>query len=35
MYEVMAFNRDWRGERMYQVSSTDEATAVVQNWRKA
>ena len=30
-----AFNRDWRGERMYQVSSTDEATAVVQNWRKA
>ena len=29
-----AFNRDWRGERMYQVSSTDEATAVVQNWRR-
>ena len=28
------FNRDWRGERMYQVSSTDEATAVVQNWRR-
>jgi hypothetical protein len=30
-----AFNRDWRGERMYTVSSPDEVIALVTNWRKA
>lgn len=29
-----AFDRDWRGDRVWVVSSTDEATALVQNWRK-
>ncbi|WP_141233353.1 hypothetical protein [Lysobacter antibioticus] len=29
------FNRDWRGERMFAVSSLDEAAALVQNWRRA
>ena len=31
----MAFNQDWRGERLYVVSSADEATVVVQNWRRS
>lgn len=30
-----AFNRDWRGERVWICHSEDEATAIVQNWRKA
>lgn len=30
-----AFARDWRGERIYTVSSEDEVVAVVQNWRRA
>lgn len=29
-----AFNRDWRGERMYTVSSPDEVIALVTNWRR-
>ena len=29
-----AFARDWRGERIYTVSSEDEVIAVVQNWRR-
>lgn len=29
------FNRDWRGERMYTVSSPDEVIALVTNWRRA
>lgn len=29
-----AFNRDWRGEPMFAVCSEDEATALVQNWRR-
>lgn len=28
------FDRDWRGERMWTVASPEEATAVVQNWRR-
>lgn len=28
------FNRDWRGERMFAVSSLDEVAALVQNWRR-
>lgn len=28
-----AFNRDWRGCPMWTVSSEDEATALVMNWR--
>ncbi|UHQ21910.1 hypothetical protein LVB77_14675 [Lysobacter sp. 5GHs7-4] len=27
------FSRDWRGEKVWAVCSTDEATALVQNWR--
>lgn len=30
-----AFNERWRGERMYAVSTEDEATALVQNWRRS
>jgi hypothetical protein len=30
-----AFVRDWRGERVHIVTSVDEATALVQNWRRA
>lgn len=29
-----AFDRDWRGGRVWVVTSPEEATAVVQNWRK-
>lgn len=29
-----AFDRDWRGERMWSVASVEEATAIVQNWRR-
>jgi hypothetical protein len=29
-----AFARDWRGERVWLCCSVDEATALVQNWRK-
>lgn len=29
-----AFARDWRGARIWTCSSEDEATALVQNWRK-
>lgn len=28
------FNRDWRGERMFAVSSRDEVVVLVQNWRR-
>lgn len=28
------FNARWRGEKVWLVSSVDEATALVQNWRK-
>jgi Holliday junction resolvase len=31
----LAFVRDWRGERVHVVTSVDEATALVQNWRRA
>ena len=30
-----AFARDWRGGRVWVVRSEDEATALVQNWRRA
>ena len=30
-----AFARDWRGERIFTVSSEDEVIALVQNWRRA
>jgi len=30
-----AFARDWRGAAVIHVCSVDEATAVVQNWRRA
>jgi len=30
-----AFNRDWRGEKVWLCANEDEATALVQNWRKA
>lgn len=29
-----AFNRDWRGEPMFTVSSEDEVTVLVMNWRR-
>lgn len=29
------FNRDWRGAPMVAVSSVDEVTALVTNWRRA
>lgn len=29
-----AFARDWRGGKVWVVTSEDEATALVQNWRK-
>ena len=29
-----AFARDWRGGRIWVVGSQDEATALVQNWRR-
>lgn len=29
-----AFARDWRGGRIWVVTSPDEALALVQNWRK-
>lgn len=29
-----AFARDWRGSKVWTVCTEDEATAVVQNWRK-
>lgn len=29
-----AFERDWRGGKLYAVTSEDEATALVQNWRR-
>lgn len=29
------FSRDWRGGMVYTVSSADEATVLVQNWRRA
>lgn len=29
-----AFNRDWRGATVAAVCSADEATALVQNWRR-
>jgi hypothetical protein len=29
------FNRDWRGEKVWMCCSEDEATALVQNWRRA
>ena len=29
-----AFARDWRGSPVYVVSSEDEATVLVQNWRR-
>lgn len=28
------FNRDWRGQGMAMVSTEDEVTALVQNWRR-
>jgi hypothetical protein len=30
-----AFNRDWRGEKVWMCHNEDEATAIVQNWRRA
>ena len=30
-----AFNRDWRGAPMVAICTEDEASAVVQNWRRA
>lgn len=30
-----AFNRDWRGEPVWMCCSEDEATALVQNWRRS
>jgi hypothetical protein len=30
-----AFARDWRGAPIIHICSVDEATAVVQNWRRA
>jgi hypothetical protein len=29
------FARDWRGAAVIHISTVDEATAVVQNWRRA
>src|SRR5690606_16170087 len=29
-----AFARDWRGDRVWVASTTDEAIALVQNWRR-
>lgn len=29
-----AFDRDWRGEKVWLCHSEDEATALVSNWRK-
>lgn len=29
-----AFNAAWRGDKVWLVCSEDEATAIVQNWRK-
>jgi hypothetical protein len=29
-----AFARDWRGGRVWVASSSDEAVALVQNWRR-
>lgn len=29
-----AFAQEWRGERVWTVSTTDEALALVQNWRR-
>jgi predicted transcriptional regulator len=29
-----SFNAAWRGDKVWLVCSEDEATAVVQNWRK-
>ncbi len=30
-----AFNRDWRGEKVWICCNEDEATALVHNWRRA
>lgn len=30
----LRFNRDWRGDGLWVVTSEDEATAIVQNWRR-
>jgi len=30
-----AFARDWRGGKVWLCSSEDEATALVQNWRRS
>jgi hypothetical protein len=30
-----SFARDWRGASIIHISSVDEATVVVQNWRKS
>jgi hypothetical protein len=30
-----AFQRDWRGEKVWICTGVDEATALVQNWRRA
>lgn len=30
-----AFARDWRGGKLWVCCSTDEATALVQNWRRS
>jgi len=29
-----AFNRDWRGEKVWLCANEDEAAALVQNWRR-
>ena len=30
-----AFAQDWRGGKLFVVTSEDEATALVQNWRRS
>ena len=35
MVDQSAFARDWRGGRVWVVRSEDEATALVQNWRRS
>ena len=35
MVDQSAFARDWRGGPVYVVTSVDEATALVLNWRRS